>query len=125
MFKTILIAFLYVIIFFNKANAEQDYCSNILEKDTFDCHPEYFANKEKCQKRGCCWRDYPDNHGQPFCYFPSNQRSYNLVYWIETEYGYEAHLKKNSSLKWPREIINVTLRVWFETQTRLRIKVLK
>lgn len=118
-FKLITIA----IIFCKTSASEDKNCTSVPEKDAFDCHPEFYASKEACEQRGCCWREYPDSHGQPFCFFPSSQQSYKVTHWSETDFGYVANLTKVSASHWPRDVINVTLKIWFETQTRIRIKV--
>ena len=92
------------------------------QENRFDCHPEPYADVNKCSNRNCCWKDgrLPN---QPYCYFPTNSESYNVVEWKETSYGFEATLSRSAPSPWPNDVSTLALKMWFETKTRLHFKV--
>lgn len=110
--------------------------------DRFDCYPGYNATQSECETRGCCWDpvpnqnttgphrdDYPDSRypihvGIPACYYPPDYPSYSYVNQTSTKYGYEALLTRNPGpSSYPAPVANVKINVYFETKSRLRIKV--
>ena len=105
-------------------------CDIARKSDRFDCHPDPNPNEGNCVARGCCWdssalfrRQSPPTINTPYCYFPRTYPSYNVTSWKETDYGYRAVLERTVSSPWPKDVKTLTLDVWFETQTRLHLKV--
>ena len=73
--------------------------------------------------RGCCWK--PNINSKVACYFPLNFPGYQVV-----EEQKNANLsvesysinKKNATFR-PREILNLTVDLFYETEQRLRVKI--
>ena len=102
----------------------------------FDCFPGQLADEKSCEARGCCWKpvlikdkfiDYvirlerPIN--VPFCFFPTNYNGYHLSDIHDTSVGKSALLNRKTKSGWPKDINVLQVDVFYESSTRLRIKV--
>ena len=65
-----------------------------------------------------------NNIGLPYCFYPANYPSYNGSNIKKTSYGVSVDLQKNIKSHWPNDILTLKMDVYFETKTRMRIKVL-
>ena len=90
------------------------------EDDRFDCHPEKHLTEKKCQRRGCCWNG--ENATVP-CFFPATYIGYVLQESIITEHGFSLMLKRHKPSPYPDDVSKLQMDVFFETETRLRMKV--
>ena len=61
--------------------------------------------------------------GDPFCFYPANYPSYNGSNIKKTEFGVSVDLQKNVKSHWPNDILTLRMDAYYETKTRLRIKV--
>ncbi|ESO11524.1 hypothetical protein HELRODRAFT_96716 [Helobdella robusta] len=134
------------VVVLNSDNDQNTICDVNPYVYRFDCHPEYYSSPSRCNNRGCCWRDTLSSSsssinddsintivnndgkssskiGRPYCYFPVNYPSYKVTQWAETNYGYRAVLIKEASSPWPNDILNLTLYIWFQSQTVLHFKI--
>lgn len=116
-----------------KNNAQ---CTNIRNEDRFDCDPEGAITQSNCEKRGCCWRPVlrltvnqsagivpPLN--VPWCYYPSNYEGYKVNKVYNTKLGLNADLTRTTPSPYPEAIKDLTVEIRYETQSRLRIKVIE
>ena len=98
-------------------------CPEAVE-ERVDCYPERDGNVNEgnCHSRGCCWVDGgPD--GAPYCFFPSSY-GYNVERVSNTSVGVSVDMYKNDSkLPYPGEVMELKLEAYYETDTRLRVKV--
>ena len=89
-----------------------------------DCYPERGKNvtEDNCHNRGCCWVDGgPD--GAPFCFFPDSY-GYTVDTVQNTSVGVTVEMSKNeSNLPYPKEVMKLKLEAYYETDSRLRVKV--
>lgn len=111
-------------------------CINIRNEDRFDCDPEGAITQSNCEKRGCCWRPVlrltvnqsagivpPLN--VPWCYYPSNYEGYKVNKVYNTKQGLNADLTRTTPSPYPEAIKDLTVEIRYETQSRLRIKVIE
>ena len=102
---------------------EQDTCSSNDINNRVDCAPEGNLSQSLCEKRGCCW----DKSGsEPQCYYPSGF-GYGFDGKInDTVFGYAANLKRKAGQpsQYGGDVDILRVDVMYETQYRLRIKVL-
>lgn len=108
----------------SKTQIRADQCS-VDENDRFDCFPEKNgATESLCLSRGCCWKEVqPD--GAPFCFYPSNYSGYTASNVTQTTTGITATLHRLTSSPFPRDVKTLQLFVEYQTNARLRIKVLR
>ena len=93
-----------------------------------DCYPERVKNvtedeaEDTCHSRGCCWVDGgPD--GAPFCFFPDGY-GYTVDTVQNTSVGVTVEMYKNeSNLPYHGEVMKLKLEAYYETNSRLRVKV--
>ncbi|GFS15039.1 lysosomal alpha-glucosidase [Elysia marginata] len=96
----------------------------IEQNNRFDCWPEVRnATQKACKARGCCWEEKVSK-GVPFCYFPANYGSYTASNVTEYTTGITASLSRTDSTIFPPDIKKLTLKIDFQTESRLRIKIL-
>lgn len=103
-------------------------CSDLENRERFDCFPEAGANKEGCEARGCCWAApkescEPTTRGIPTCYFPRNFGGYEFVNVSDSETGQEAYLQRTFPSAYPNDIQLVRIHVEYQTENRVRVKV--
>ena len=61
--------------------------------------------------------------GELYCFYPANYPSYNGSNAKKTEFGVSVDLQKNVKSHWPNDILRLRMDAYYETKTRLRIKV--
>ena len=66
-----------------------------------------------------------NNINVPYCFYPANYPSYNGSNIKKTSYGVSVDLQKNINSHWPNDILTLKMDVYYETKTRLRMKVLQ
>lgn len=98
-------------------------CPEAVE-ERVDCYPERGGNVNEgsCHDRGCCWVEGgPD--GAPYCFFPSSY-GYSVGRVSNTSVGMNVDVYKNDSkLPYPDEVMKLKLEAYYETDTRLRVKI--
>ena len=109
---------------------DQPSCDIPRQDARFDCHPDDDPTAARCTARGCCWHPVSGLHFQssdsvyvPFCYFPKDYAGYSASEITETDYGYQATLKRTSGSGWPNDVTTLAFQLWMETPQRLRFKV--
>lgn len=107
-------------------------CDPIADNARFDCYPEDGPTKEKCEARKCCWRpptqqtnlkNYKDDLTPPYCYYPSDFPTYELMQNETTGFGQRFYLYRSQTTYLPYDILNLTVDLVYETQQRFRIKI--
>ncbi|XP_063961375.1 lysosomal alpha-glucosidase-like isoform X2 [Lytechinus pictus] len=105
-------------------------CGRVDDNHRFDCYPELGASQQKCEARGCCWapgESWRNNAGVkldvPYCYYPLDYPGYINGPQTQTNYGLTANLKRTTQSYYPNDIMNLKMDVYFETDTRLRVKI--
>ncbi len=94
-------------------------CSNV---DRFNCIPEGNPSQSMCEKRGCCW---DKSSTLPQCYYPAGF-GYALDGQVNrTSYGFQANLKRkpDQPSQYGGDIETLRMDVFFETESRIRVKV--
>ncbi|XP_070581151.1 lysosomal alpha-glucosidase-like [Ptychodera flava] len=105
----------------------------------FNCHPEIIGfGRENCLKRGCCWDERQSATGGqeefksrlntydgkvPQCYYSSDFPSYTVTKQQEKPFGYTLDLSRKSQSYYPKDVMQLTADVFFETKTRLHVKI--
>jgi lysosomal alpha-glucosidase len=115
-------------------NAQQ--CDSTSHVARFDCHPEELPTKEKCLARKCCWRVLVQGRSKasnessdsdftevPFCYYPKDFPTYQVVDNHTTDFGVRLRLLKTQATYMPDDILDLTVDVIYEIQQRLRIRI--
>ncbi|XP_055338532.1 lysosomal alpha-glucosidase-like [Paramacrobiotus metropolitanus] len=123
--------------------ATRPFCSLVPEDNRFDCMPRGDVNQQNCEARGCCWMP-PDQRRKrrnrrstteekkrgvemdvPYCFYPFDMPSYNLVEYMPTDDGFEGHISRdpNATNVYPEAISDLIIQVFMETETRLRVKI--
>ena len=123
-----------VLLFAHRTKAQQ--CASTSHVARFDCHPEENPTKEKCLARNCCWRVLLGERnttinessvvqlvGVPFCYYPKDFPTYQVVDNRTTDFGLRLQIRKSQSTYMPDDILDLTVDLLFETQQRLRIRI--
>lgn len=104
-------------------------CDESSHDARFDCYPESEPTKEKCLTRNCCWRILDETisknnlTGVPFCYYPKDFPTYEVISNNPTEFGQRIQIVKSQKTYMPNDIFNLTVDLIYETQQRLRIKI--
>ncbi|XP_066517719.1 lysosomal alpha-glucosidase [Hoplias malabaricus] len=105
-------------------------CTLIPEAWRFDCYPErdVVVTEDMCRKRNCCFIQVskarsPGQNGVPWCFYPPDFPSYELVTLNETEVGYRGTLRRLQKTYYPNDIEALQLDVLFESNSRLRVKI--
>ena len=89
----------------------------------FDCYPEPGATEDGCTARNCCWIPGDPDSGEPFCFYPKSFTYYKWGQPIQTDFGLEVKAFLVDQSPYPRDIKNLTIRVYYETEGSLRVKV--
>ena len=124
--------FLTVLVSFSTA---QDSSTDTAEctidpNQRFDCHPEVNATKEICEGRGCCWLENDMDLSsraqglQPVCFFPTDFPAYVISDVTDTPLGFSMDLQKNETAFYPREVTVLKVDIMYESDSRLRVKVI-
>ncbi|XP_045412485.1 sucrase-isomaltase, intestinal [Lemur catta] len=67
------------------------------ENDTFNCYPDAdTATQEKCEQRGCLWREITSGSSAPECYFPREDNPYLVASTQYSSTGITADLQLNT-----------------------------
>uniref|UniRef100_A0A670XVV4 Lysosomal alpha-glucosidase-like n=1 Tax=Pseudonaja textilis TaxID=8673 RepID=A0A670XVV4_PSETE len=104
-------------------------CTSVPENHRFDCYPEksVIVTRELCESRGCCFVDGETPlariNGVPWCFYPPDFPSYSLGSMNETDLGLVGFLTRGTKTYYPKDIEKLQLRVEFETDSRLRVKI--
>ena len=116
-----------VLFLISYLNAQQ--CDQSSHEARFDCYPEKEPTKEKCLARNCCWGIPIDriNHtglrGVPFCYYPKDFPTYEVVSNEVTDFGRRIQIIKSERTYMPNDILNLTVDLICETQQRFRLRI--
>ncbi|RWS13457.1 lysosomal alpha-glucosidase-like protein, partial [Dinothrombium tinctorium] len=89
-------------------------CAIISDENRVDCHPEPFANEQKCFDRGCCWYS-PENPSAgdiSYCYFPPEYFGYRVERAEANEKATTFKLNKTRPSGLPDEIQLVHLEIF-------------
>ncbi|XP_029649556.1 lysosomal alpha-glucosidase-like [Octopus sinensis] len=104
--------------YFQQTDHRDSYCS-IATNDRFDCHPESGASEKSCKERGCCW----DEMSEFACFYPKHFVGYIFNKSAVTKTGYSYGLSRSKPSPFPKDIAEIQMDVYFETKTRLHIKI--
>ncbi|KAG8565064.1 hypothetical protein GDO81_012695 [Engystomops pustulosus] len=118
--------FLFVLFFTSCFGEAPGPSQCLLEPEhRFDCAPEKALNKDECEGRGCCYLKTSEKSDpkQPSCYYPTNYPSYKAVNVTRTETGYCATLVRSTKTFMPKDIMELQLEVFFETDSRLHFTI--
>ncbi|XP_053164989.1 sucrase-isomaltase, intestinal [Hemicordylus capensis] len=98
-------------------------CPPVQISERIDCIPDQVATKALCTVRGCCWN--PQNETYiPWCYF-SSSHGYKVVGGQkETNYGFEAKLRRLPAPSlFGNDINKLQLTAEYQTANRFRFKI--
>ncbi len=107
-------------------------CDQPSDVALFDCYPEDGAMKENCEARKCCWKSSSIQHSNspnladptvPSCYYPSDYPTYEVVSKETTDFGQRLRLFRSQTTYLPKDILNLTVDLIYETQQRFRIQI--
>ncbi|XP_076839543.1 lysosomal alpha-glucosidase [Brachyhypopomus gauderio] len=105
-------------------------CYLIAEAWRFDCYPErgVVVTEEMCHARNCCFvhdskARLPGQSGVPWCFYPPDFPSYELVSIDDVEMGYRGKLVRTQKTYYPKDIETLRLDVLFESDNRLHVKI--
>uniref|UniRef100_A0A4W4FQD4 P-type domain-containing protein n=1 Tax=Electrophorus electricus TaxID=8005 RepID=A0A4W4FQD4_ELEEL len=105
-------------------------CSLIAEAWRFDCYPErgVVVTEEMCHARNCCFvhdskARPPGQNGVPYCFYPPDFPSYELVAINDVEMGYTGKLIRTQKTYYPKDIETLQFDVLYESNNRLRMKI--
>lgn len=113
------------------ASVYSQQCDQSSDSARFDCFPDDGATQDKCVARGCCWRPalQPRNPRSlhdvnvPFCYYPSDYPSYEVMETEQTSFGQRLRLYRSTTTYLPNNIRNLTVDLIYETQQRFRFQI--
>uniref|UniRef100_A0A4W4FQF6 P-type domain-containing protein n=1 Tax=Electrophorus electricus TaxID=8005 RepID=A0A4W4FQF6_ELEEL len=101
-------------------------CSLIAEAWRFDCYPErgVVVTEEMCHARNCCFvhdskARPPGQNGVPYCFYPPDFPSYELVAINDVEMGYTGKLIRTQKTYYPKDIETLQFDVLYESNNRL------
>ena len=104
-------------------------CTDDADLKRFDCYPDEGAAEDKCQNRGCCWKDATNSFREnvplnvPYCFYPKNF-GFELVNQQETDTGFLLDLQMQQKGPYGGDIENLKVDVRLETEYRVHVKVL-
>lgn len=104
-------------------------CTDDADRKRFDCYPDEGAAEDKCQSRGCCWKDATNSFREtvplnvPYCFYPKNF-GFELVNQQETDTGFLLDLQMQQKGPYGGDIENLKVDVRLETEYRVHVKVL-
>ena len=126
MVTTVLLLFLWFV--FEPLSGAPD-CTDSSDSLRFDCYPDDGASQEKCESRGCCWKEASSSPHEtdvplnvPYCFYPKNF-GYRLVKQRDTDTGYMLDLQMQQKGPFGNDIALLKADVRLETQYRLHVKV--
>jgi lysosomal alpha-glucosidase len=115
-------------------------CAKIADEFKFDCYPEAGANELLCKARGCCWvprkkkmwsEESSENNmtqtvplNVPFCFYPLAYGGYKFINITETPSGLVSFLQRTFKSPYPDDVAVIRMDIRYETEQRLRIKVI-
>lgn len=121
-------------------NASTKQCEQISDEFKFDCYPEDGATESRCKARGCCWvsknklllnKNSVENSrvqhatlNVPYCFYPSGYGGYKFINITETQSGSISFLQRTFKSPYPDDVAVIRMDVRYETEQRLRIKVI-
>lgn len=131
-----------------RVKTNESLCTDIPLSMRFDCHPDDSPTQASCEERGCCWREektlerkqpyssprlHQPTHGSshegglplnvPYCFYPRDYVGYSFVNYTNEIHGYTGYLKREITSGFPGDVPILKMDVYFETETRLRIKL--
>lgn len=102
-------------------------CSGFSDNERFDCFPNENASEDLCNKRGCCWAPVitsaKEEMGVPFCYYPSNYKSYRYINVSHTDIGITAYQENLIESIYPNTIQLLKIDVNYISDNIFQIKV--
>lgn len=102
-------------------------CSGFLDNERFDCFPNDNASEDLCNQRGCCWAPVNTSAkgemGVPFCYYPSNYKSYQYINVSHTDNGITAYQENLIKSTYPDNIQLLKIEVNYISDNIFQIKV--
>ncbi|ROT66397.1 Lysosomal alpha-glucosidase [Penaeus vannamei] len=127
---------------------EGSFCVDIPLEMRFDCHPDGSPSESSCVKRGCCWHELQEiperkvpfpaprlhrpTHGKaledlplniPYCFYPRDYVGYSVTNFTSAEHGYTGFLERSVASVFPKDSPLLQMDVYFETDTRLRVRI--
>lgn len=127
---------------------EGSFCVDIPLEMKFDCHPDGSPSESSCVKRGCCWHELQEiperkvpfpaprlhrpTHGKaledlplniPYCFYPRDYVGYSVTNFTSAEHGYTGFLERSVASVFPKDSPLLQMDVYFETDTRLRVRI--
>lgn len=110
-----------------KTGVQSPQCSGFTDTERFDCLPQGQATEDLCNERSCCWAPVNVtsnvNIGVPFCYYPSNYKTYNYVNISRTDVGGSAFLENVFNSTYPDNIQTLKIDFVYLSDNVLRIVV--
>lgn len=101
-------------------------CKAFQENQRFDCFPQGGVTEDDCNNRGCCWAPVNSTKGQlgvPFCYYPSDFKTYTYSNISITDFGVTAILENKFNSSYPGNVQLLKVDVNFLLGDTLQIKV--
>ncbi|CAF0978923.1 unnamed protein product [Adineta steineri] len=100
-------------------------CEQTSNAARFNCHPENNPTEATCVTRKCCWRPpIPQTNATvPYCYFPTDFPTYEIISNETTDFGQRIRIQKLQTTYMPHDILNLTVDLIYETQERFRIRI--
>lgn len=108
-------------------------CTNVLDKEKFDCYPDAPVTEQQCVARGCCWKPVQNKVESsasnfpplnvPYCYYPANYTGYNITEINSTDKEINARLQRVIPSGFPKDVMNAVVKVWMnDSSLRIQIK---
>jgi hypothetical protein len=123
-----------ILFFVSYIYAQQ--CDQTSTAARFNCYQENDPTQEKCEARKCCWRvpvgrstlnktnlTNLGNVSIPNCYYPSDFPNYEVTSNETTDFGQRFRIVKSQTTYMPRDILDLTVDLIYETEQRFRIKI--
>jgi lysosomal alpha-glucosidase len=106
-------------------------CDQPSDVARFDCYPEGSPSQEKCEARKCCYKPAVQQSNSqnltdpsaPYCYYPSDYPTYEVLTKETTDFGFRLRLARSQTTYLPKDILNLTADLIYETQQRFRIQI--
>lgn len=102
-------------------------CSGFTDIERFDCFPQEKVTEDLCNQRGCCWGPVNTSAkgelGVPFCYYPSNYKTYQYVNISYSDVGATAYLENLFNSSYPNNIQLLKIDFNYVSENLLQIKV--
>ncbi|XP_070579688.1 lysosomal alpha-glucosidase-like isoform X1 [Ptychodera flava] len=114
-------------------SVEHTLASQCITQDSlrFDCYPEQGSTRQKCEDRGCCWREpsasvaanLSATTAVPYCFYPLDYPTYSVKALVETNFGYRADLVRSTKTYYPKDVMHLRMDVLLETDNWLHFKI--